>query len=332
MAKNDAQAMSFRLRTESSDQLKEMAQYTERSMTSVLELAIGQLHGYFERQRKVSEERATRGVALLKRLKAQLGDDFYKGTGGVAFELTEEGRVLLHCGGLTYFEEDNTKQLVAAREADGTPQLAVVEGGGLGEWREVKAGRAEPQLKTSRAPGRKPDARANHNHNTVEDHGTLTTTLPSESADAVTAPLRALRPPNQAVTDAHGRAGWRAKRVRASCTSTCTRRRRGGAVGTAKVLSFPRGPLRVSGASQSPPRTSGQDPGDDPDPEPPGRKRPAGLADVAGRLEALARRPLQPHRFELRAPAARVRAIEGAEHGHQRPRGAQQLNLFEAAA
>ena len=131
MAKTRREDDAFRLPgTESSDQLKEMARvHRTCRMTSVREACdLGQLHGCFERQRKVSEERATRGVALLKRLKAQLGGDFYKGTGGVAFETDGGRRVLLHCGGLTYFEEGNTKQLVAAREEDGTPQLAVVEG------------------------------------------------------------------------------------------------------------------------------------------------------------------------------------------------------------
>ena len=121
MSDDKRQVTGFKLKPEVRAKLEEMAAISDRTMTAVITAAINALYDAHAADRRYVEERAVRGMALLRRLEDRLGAGFWKPEGDeVGFELTPQGRVFVHIGELRYYEEENG-QLLATRVRGGTP-------------------------------------------------------------------------------------------------------------------------------------------------------------------------------------------------------------------
>lgn len=83
---------------------------------------------------------AARALAnLWKRLRERLGDDFYRGRGDVAFEITARGQPAIHVAGTTFFEGAQG-EIVASKLEGGRGVFATVSADGVLEWDAVPAG------------------------------------------------------------------------------------------------------------------------------------------------------------------------------------------------
>jgi hypothetical protein len=135
MSDDKRQVTGFKLKPEVRAKLEELAKISDRSMTQVATAAINALYDAHARDRKYIEERAVRGMALLRRIEDRLGEGFWKSEGEeVGFELTQQGRVFVHVGELRYYEEDGG-QLLATRVRGGSADFApIAEDGSMDNW------------------------------------------------------------------------------------------------------------------------------------------------------------------------------------------------------
>lgn len=137
------EVVGVRLADDERARLDEMAEYTECSRSHVLRAGLGAVYRQFQHERTRAEERARRGLELLDDLKERLGDDFYKGHEGVGFEITPEGRVMVHVGDRHYFREDNG-ELVVGRIKGGRAEFSPIGPNGELDWMVTALG--EPDL------------------------------------------------------------------------------------------------------------------------------------------------------------------------------------------
>lgn len=138
MGLDQRQVTGFKFRPDVRRRLEEMAETGDRSMTAVVTAAVNRLYDEHVEQRRFIEERATRGMALLARVEERLGEKFYRGCGEVGFELTPQGRVLVHVGNTRYFEEGG--KLVAARVRGDSADFSPIGPNGELDWMSTPIG------------------------------------------------------------------------------------------------------------------------------------------------------------------------------------------------
>jgi predicted transcriptional regulator len=140
---DDRQAVTFRIRPETNARLREMAELTDRTMVSVVELAIKFLHEHhFLPIRQESEKRAYAGIDLVERLEERLGPQFWRhdGVNELTFGTTDEGQVVVVAGEQRYLEAKDGRLLKARVRGGQLTFEAIEEDGSLGDPMAVPVG------------------------------------------------------------------------------------------------------------------------------------------------------------------------------------------------
>ncbi len=131
----------FRIKQAELAKLDEMAEFSGRTRTAILELGINVLHRNHLEARREGEERGKRALELLAELRRRIGDLGVEDGEGIAF--SDSGPIAVEAGGTTYVEGEDG-QILATRAISGRHEMAIVGETGLSDW--MVHAPAEPSL------------------------------------------------------------------------------------------------------------------------------------------------------------------------------------------
>jgi len=131
----------FRIKQAELVRLAEMAEFSGRSRSAIIELGINTLYRSHLEAKREGEERGKRALELLAELRRRIGDLGVEDGEGIAF--SDSGPIAVEAGGTTYVEGEDG-QILATRAISGRHEMAIVGETGLSDW--MVHAPAEPSL------------------------------------------------------------------------------------------------------------------------------------------------------------------------------------------
>ncbi len=135
----ELKSISFRLRPQTHERLRQMAEVSNRSMVGALEGAVDAAwQTIYLPAIKEAEQLAERGRELVRVIEERLGPAFWRDDGvhELGFEPTPEGRVVLHAGKARY-TTDAEGGIFKVYSRGGRAEFAAITEDGLGDVQAV---------------------------------------------------------------------------------------------------------------------------------------------------------------------------------------------------